>query len=629
MPNVATLTIGINANTRDLVTGLNSASVQVTQFAKGIGITGVALGNLASRGIEEAIQGVRRLADVMREGVSIAGDFRETMNRFNAVFGEQSEATRMWAEGFAGAVGRFRGDLANSAASFQAFFVGLGLGESEAAGLSKQLTQLAVDFASFNNLSDEEAIERFISALSGSSEVMDKFGVNIRQASLQQELLSQGIDKSWASVTEQEKAMARLSIIVKTMGRQGAIGDAIRTSGSYANQMKALNAALMEAKLAIGEALIPSLREALPAIIELTKAAGAAFVAFMKQAIPATNDVKSAVTEMVQAATAVMPHLANAVNLVLSQFEGMAGVVMGALSPVVTAIGLLDSKLAELGINTGMNMKQFAADFNAATQSIMQDAGQRFRSAITGETGQGVREALQEINNSISNFTPEEITPPNIGDLPTTGGSGNFLGNALDMFNEGIDEAVAKWGPIGQRLTDSVRTPFDRLVESIREAKWALAAGAIDVGTYARVMDKLRGELVKTGDQAIATAGGVGAVTEGSFDAYSAIQESLRARQAAIDAETQATFAEDQASKEFAAAIKAAMGDQLGSGSLPTKQQDDEAKRREVDDSLLDWLKKTDGASREQTDWLQQAVARLDEIKRTFEQQPPLRVVGR
>src|SRR5690606_31067061 len=106
---------------------------------------------------------------------------------------------------------------------------GLGFGAEQSRKFSQQLAQLALDFASFNNMSDAEAQQRFISALSGSSEVLDMFGVNIKQAALEQELLQQGVKKAWTEVSEQEKAVARLSIIMRSMTDQGAVGDAVRT----------------------------------------------------------------------------------------------------------------------------------------------------------------------------------------------------------------------------------------------------------------------------------------------------------------------------------------------------------------------------------------------------------------
>jgi hypothetical protein len=203
--------------------------------------------------------------------IKAASDANESMNRFLQVFGSQADQAGAFAEGLAERVGRSAIDIRDSLASLQSFFVGLGFDPEEARKMSQQLSELAIDFASFNNISDEEAVSRFLSALSGSSEVLDKFGINTKQAALQQELLRLGINKAWTEVTESEKAMARLSIIARTMGAQGSIGDAARTSDGFANQLKRLQANLRDVRVEIGNALLPVATALLQRLNPITK----------------------------------------------------------------------------------------------------------------------------------------------------------------------------------------------------------------------------------------------------------------------------------------------------------------------------------------------------------------------
>ncbi len=194
--------------------------------------------------------------------VRAASDAEESLSRFAAVFGSETDRAAKFAEDLARRIGRSSVEVKNALATYQSFFVGLGFGAREALELSEQMAALALDFASFHNLTDDEALGRFISALSGSSEVLDRFGINTKQAALEQELLRQGINKSWTEVTEQEKAIARLSIIMRTMTGQGAVGDAVRTADSFANQMKRVRANIHDTSIEIGRALIPVLKPA-------------------------------------------------------------------------------------------------------------------------------------------------------------------------------------------------------------------------------------------------------------------------------------------------------------------------------------------------------------------------------
>jgi len=100
-----------------------------------------------------------------------ASDAVEVQNKFNQTFGGMSDTANTFAEGFASSLNKSDTAVKDSMSSFQAFTVGLGFGQEEALGMSQKLQTLTTDFGSFNNLSDTEAQQRFISAMSGSSEV--------------------------------------------------------------------------------------------------------------------------------------------------------------------------------------------------------------------------------------------------------------------------------------------------------------------------------------------------------------------------------------------------------------------------------------------------------------------------
>ena len=95
--------------------------------------------------------------------------------------------------------------------------------------MSKQITALATDLASFNNLADDDVLRDLHAALTGSGEVMKKYGVIVSEAAVKQELLNQGLDPK--NATEQQKVMARLAIIMR--GTTAAQGDAARSAGSF------------------------------------------------------------------------------------------------------------------------------------------------------------------------------------------------------------------------------------------------------------------------------------------------------------------------------------------------------------------------------------------------------------
>ena len=183
-----------------------------------------------------------------------ASDMEEVMNKFNVVFGESSEEVKKWGDNLAGEVGRSKRQIAEFLAEGQDLLVPIGFDAESAEAMSKQLTTLAVDLASFNNMADANVMRDLKAAMTGSGEVMKKYGVIVSAAAVKQEMLNQGLDPGAA--TEQQKAMARMAIILR--GTTAAQGDALRSAGSFANVMKALKGATEDAAGEVGKALLPT-----------------------------------------------------------------------------------------------------------------------------------------------------------------------------------------------------------------------------------------------------------------------------------------------------------------------------------------------------------------------------------
>lgn len=185
--------------------------------------------------------------------IKAASDMEETMNKFNVVFGESKKRVKDWSDAFANDIGRSKLQIADFMSSSQDLFVPLGFEAGAAENMSKEITKLSIDLASFNNLQDADVLRDLHAALTGSGEVMKKYGVIVSEAAVKQELLNQGLDPKTAD--NAAKVQARLNIILR--GTTAAQGDAARSAGSFANQMKALKAAAADTKVAIGQALLP------------------------------------------------------------------------------------------------------------------------------------------------------------------------------------------------------------------------------------------------------------------------------------------------------------------------------------------------------------------------------------
>lgn len=198
------------------------------------------------------------LAAAGAAAVKTASDVEEMQSKMSVVFGELESDIRQWSATHAKEVERSKFQLQEYATALQDTFVPMGFARDEAAKMSMQLSELAIDLASFNNMSEQQALDRLRSGLIGNHEALREFGVMINQTTLEQELMNQGMAESVQEATEMQKVMARLAIIQRSTA--DAQGDAARTADSFANQMRGLKADARALGVTIGKELMPTAR---------------------------------------------------------------------------------------------------------------------------------------------------------------------------------------------------------------------------------------------------------------------------------------------------------------------------------------------------------------------------------
>lgn len=187
--------------------------------------------------------------------VKTASDAVETGTKFDAVFGDLAPSTRAFAAQQAAALGRSQVSIENYLALLQSIIKPMGLTAGEADKMSRSLSVLAVDLASFFNISEDDAVQRLSSAVVGNHEAMRLLGVAITQTSLDLKLQQLGFKKAAAGATEAEKAQARYAIIMERT--TDAQGDAIRTAMNFANQWRRMVSQVKGAAVAFGKILLP------------------------------------------------------------------------------------------------------------------------------------------------------------------------------------------------------------------------------------------------------------------------------------------------------------------------------------------------------------------------------------
>lgn len=252
-----------------------------------------------------------------KAAVQAAADAEEMQSKFSVVFGAMSGDVEDWAKVTGDKVQRSSNILKKAAADTQSLLLSAGLTAQEATKLSKSMTELALDVASFNNASDDQAINAFQKALLGENEMLKGVQLALSQAEVQQELLNMGIEGGWNEVTRANKAFATYQALVsKTSQMQG---DLARTAGSTTNQMKAFESAMLDLKVAIGQEIIPL------------------FTPLVTLAKDLVNQIVSLDKEVLQA------------GIVFAAFIAVLGPLALIIAALMSPIGLIITGIAALG----------------------------------------------------------------------------------------------------------------------------------------------------------------------------------------------------------------------------------------------------------------------------------------
>lgn len=254
---VDTLLVRIEADMRDVRRDLAALEKRTETASRSISKSMGRIGTVTQAVIGGVL--VQQFARGILSLTNFASDMEEMSSMSEAVFGGFVDSVRNKLGEFGDEVGRSRFELEAMAASVQDTFVPLGFARGQAAELSVELTKLAVDVASFKNELETDVMAAFQSALVGNHEAVRRFGIVITEAELQNELFRMGITENAKQVDAQTKVQARLNLILA--GTTDAQGDAARTSGSYANMTRALDAQVKLLANDIGQELLPAMKD--------------------------------------------------------------------------------------------------------------------------------------------------------------------------------------------------------------------------------------------------------------------------------------------------------------------------------------------------------------------------------
>lgn len=152
--------------------------------------------------------------------------------------------------------------LMNYQAMFAQMSSSMGVVSGTATNLSRVLTEIGADLASVKNIDFKSAWEDMASGITGMSRTWDKYGVNIRNANLQQKLNELGIKANINALGQNDKALLRTIVLLEST--KYAWGDMAGTINQPANQLRLLKNNFSSISREIGNIFLPIVAKTLP-----------------------------------------------------------------------------------------------------------------------------------------------------------------------------------------------------------------------------------------------------------------------------------------------------------------------------------------------------------------------------
>lgn len=383
----------------DLGDAARRTSDSVDKLKNGFSVMKGALANLTADAIREGAQALKTFAG---DSLELASSIQEVENVVTTAFGAQSEEIERFATEAIGQFGLSALKAQEYAGKLGAAFNALGL-EEEALEMSKALTGLTGDLASFWNMSADEAyIKLFSGVISGETEGLKSLGIVMTETNLQAFALEQGIKKKTSAMTADEKAMLRYKYVMEMTSQ--AQGDFAKTSGSYANQLRVAGLSLDNLKTSFGTGMLPGITAVIEKMNELMsldivgstfEQAGERIGELAETSFQALIDALNWISKNKNSIKAAFTGLGTAIGAI--KIAGLVSSLSGLVTQLTTAGSAVSAFTTLLGANPYVVAAAGVAGLAAALVTLVEDA----------ET---LNTKLQNITIDISDETTQNIT---------------------------------------------------------------------------------------------------------------------------------------------------------------------------------------------------------------------------
>lgn len=384
-----------------------------------------------------------------------ASDYDENINKLEVAFGKYAKEVRQFTDNALDQFGLSKLAASEAAASFGALAKGMGMSDKKAATLSKELTGLSADLASYFNLSNEDAASALEGIFTGQTQSLKKLGVVMTQVNLEDFAAKQG--KVYKEMSEGEKVLLRYEYVLDRT--KDAQGDYARTSDGTANSIKTFKSAIQDLGTTFGREILPIITPVVQKITELIKKISALpepikkIIVIGGMVVAAIGPILTSVGSLITAVGTLMK-LAPALVLAAKPLLIGGAIVVGIIAATALIIKNWD-KIKAAGIAVGKAVTQgwnaMVNGIKSGVQAFVQFGVNGFNNLRNGAINvvQSMRQGITTAFDNIKSRIRETVDSIK-----------NWI---IDKFTAAKDGVISIWN----KVTTALKKPVNAIITMI------------------------------------------------------------------------------------------------------------------------------------------------------------------
>lgn len=332
---------------------------------------GVAMGSVALAAGAAAVK-------IGKEVVQQFGELEQNLGGSEAVFGEYADSIQKTGEEAYKNLGVSQSDYLATANKMGALFQGSGLEQQKSLELTEKAMQRAADMASVMGIDMQVALDSVAGAAKGNFTMMDNLGVAMNATNVEAYALAKGLDFTWASATQAEKAEVAMQMFFENT-EQYAGNFARESTQTVTGSIGLLQAALGSFTAGLGNANAD--------MTNLTENLVDAFQSVVKNIVPIIENI---VTALPPAMDAILVALGEMLPLLLST-------VTDLFTQVLETLLSLLPELIPAGVDAVMTIIQALID----NLPLLIDAAVLLVTALTEGIGLSLPELIPSMVEAV------------------------------------------------------------------------------------------------------------------------------------------------------------------------------------------------------------------------------------